>query len=135
MDPRVGPREDDRFARFWALALVVVVAAVEWMGFAAPSGAWWGVDAYGFLPGAAIAAATALLLVAVLPLLHPSWDVARFLKGARTRSEAGGARSTRWPEPGSIGALLPLALAMLGGLVFWSFRTAHVFLGDGIVLA
>lgn len=85
----------------------------------------WGVDQWRYVPGAAV---LVMLLFGVLVLFPPVQDI---LAGAARRLQFL-IPSEKRKGAARFGFVIPLVLA---GLVFWIFRNATHFLGDGYVWA
>src|SRR5262245_41025127 len=116
-DPRAGDRTCTRII----FALAGVVAAVEALGLAMPNGGFWGADAYAFFPRTVFAAAgIALLAVAC----YARRELSLHREPAAPGRDGGAAHDT-WIYP---------ALALAGAAMFTKFHTAHVLLGDGVVM-
>lgn len=107
--------------------LVVGIAMAHLFGLAFRNGHFWGVDALGsYGPWVAIPSLLAVLAVTAFVLTGRS---ARAIAETAAAEPPPDARDPEW-----VRVAIPAGLALAGGALFWMFRAAHVFLGDGIVM-
>jgi hypothetical protein len=123
MDVGEGPEAFGGFPRRLILVIAAFVAGAQLFGFIVRDGTSWGADAYAFLGQTAMLVAGLVLVgVALLALWPRTPPTSLSVEG-----EGGAGR----PIPAF---WIHLTIALAGAVLFGLFHTAHVFLGDGVVM-